>query len=422
MNLHLTTPFGRRPLTAAQIGAQAKAAGCPDAITVNKWSVFRDIAAARARLGLSDRALAVLDALLTFHPDTTLTRGEGCELVVFPSNAALSLRAHGMAEPSLRRHLAALVEAGIVIRRDSPNGKRYARRGQGGEVSQAFGFDITPLVARAAEFAAEAQAVRAAALALRIARERLTLLRRDCMKLILALEEAESGEGSAEPLRTRYRTILAALGRSAGLTELGTAAEALSALSVDVGNLLLAHLDTPETSGNAPQDERHKQSSNPNPPDSEPAFKMTRKEPSPGLEPKAVEAGRSGGVRGDTYPLGIVLDACPDITDYAREGIRTWRDLVETANVARSALGISPHAWREAQDVMGADTAAVTVAAILQRCERIKSPGGYLRSLVERKRAGEYSLAPVLQALIRARLKERENPVPADAVNRRLGR
>ncbi len=135
-----------------------------------------------------------------------------------------------------------------------------------------------------------------------------------------------------------------------------------------------------------------------------------------------MEAGRSGGVRGDTYPLGIVLDACPDITDYAREGIRTWRDLVETANVARSALGISPHAWREAQDVMEPDTAAVTVAAILQRCERIKSPGGYLRSLVERKRAGEYSLAPVLQALIRARLKGRENPVPADAVNRRLGR
>lgn len=49
-------------------------------------------------------------------------------------------------------------------------------------------------------------------------------------------------------------------------------------------------------------------------------------------------------------------------------------------------LGISPHAWDEAREVMGEDAAAVTVAAILQRAEHIKAPGGYLRALVERKR------------------------------------
>jgi replication initiation protein RepC len=100
----------------------------------------------------------------------------------------------------------------------------------------------------------------------------------------------------------------------------------------------------------------------------------------------------------------MVLDACPDIADYARNGIRSWRDLSDVADLVRSMLGISSSAWREAQNVMGSEAAAATVAAILQRAEHIKSPGGYLRTLVERKRAGQYSLGPVLQALNRARL------------------
>ena len=62
--------------------------------------------------------------------------------VVFPSNRQLSLRAHGMAPATLRRHLAVLVDAGLIVRRDSPNGKRYARKDGAGGLTKAFGFDI----------------------------------------------------------------------------------------------------------------------------------------------------------------------------------------------------------------------------------------------------------------------------------------
>ena len=41
-----------------------------------------------------------------------------------------------------------------IVRRDSPNGKRYARKGRGGEIKLAFGFDLAPLVVRADEFEA----------------------------------------------------------------------------------------------------------------------------------------------------------------------------------------------------------------------------------------------------------------------------
>jgi replication initiation protein RepC len=88
--------------------------------------------------------------LLSFHPETDLS-GED-DLIVFPSSAQLALRAHGMPPATLRRHVTVLVECGLIVRRDSPNGKRYARKGQGSAIEQAFGFDLTPLLARAAEF------------------------------------------------------------------------------------------------------------------------------------------------------------------------------------------------------------------------------------------------------------------------------
>ena len=123
-----TTPFGRRSLSLAHVASQAIAKERPLDKVVHKWTVFRAICTAKARLGLTERALSVLDALLSFHPETALT---GENLIVFPSNDQLALRAHGMPPSTLRRHLAVLVDCGVIIRRDSPNGKRYARKGKG---------------------------------------------------------------------------------------------------------------------------------------------------------------------------------------------------------------------------------------------------------------------------------------------------
>ena len=66
-----------------------------------------------------------------------------------------------MSASTLRRQLAALVDAGLIVRRDSPNGKRYARKGRGGEIKLAFGFDLAPLVVRAEEFEGMAQEIEA---------------------------------------------------------------------------------------------------------------------------------------------------------------------------------------------------------------------------------------------------------------------
>ena len=104
-----------------------------------------------------------------------------------------------------------------------------------------------------------------------------------------------------------------------------------------------------------------------------------------------------------TYPLGMVLEACPDILDFASGRISSWRDLATTAALVRKAIGVSPDAWAQALEVLGEHDTSIVIAAILQRGEEIKSAGGYLRVLTAKARAGEFSLGPVLMALLRGK-------------------
>jgi len=86
-----TTPFAQRPVTAALIEHVQAAMGRPSIPHINKWELFRNLCTGRAAFGVSDRDLTVLNALLSFHQDANLSDNDN--LIVFPSNAALSERA-----------------------------------------------------------------------------------------------------------------------------------------------------------------------------------------------------------------------------------------------------------------------------------------------------------------------------------------
>ena len=47
-----------------------------------------------------------------------------------------------------------LIELGLILAKDSPTGARWGRRGHNGQIIEAYGFDLSPLAHRAAEFAA----------------------------------------------------------------------------------------------------------------------------------------------------------------------------------------------------------------------------------------------------------------------------
>ncbi|WP_319520687.1 plasmid replication protein RepC [uncultured Martelella sp.] len=394
----VATPFGRRPMSLAMMASQKAASAMPEGACVHKWKTFHLIREARERLGATDRGLSVLNALLSFHPETELA-ADG-QLIVWPSNTQLAARANGMSPATLRRHLAVLVDCGLIIRRDSPNGKRFARKGRGGDVEQAYGFDLSPIVARAAEFEALAEEVAAEKRAYRLQRERLTLLRRDIVKLIEAgLNEGVPGDWNR--MSEMYASIVGRLPRSPSLSLLDDLCDALELLLNEVRDALENQLNSENMNANESHFERHIQNSNPQSQfESEYGSRKNQEESG-----NADETDNLHSLPKRELPLNLVLDACANWRDLAKGGeIRHWREFLGVCETARPMLGVSPSAWREACEVMGDKHAAITLAAIYQRADQINNAGGYLRSLTERARDDRFSVWPMIMALLRARL------------------
>ena len=390
---NVTTPFGRRPMTLALVKAQLSTANIKAGKSVDKWKVYRSACEARTILGLRDRALAVLNALLTFYPEQELS--EESNLVVFPSNAQLAIRANGIAGTTLRENLAILVEAGLIQRNDSPNGKRYARKGNDGAIETAYGFSLAPLLARAEELAIMAHQVAEESRRLRVMKERITITRRDIRKLISAAVE-EGAAGNWQAVEDALVSAIVRLKTAKTAASLEACLDELTLLSEEAINMLEIQLISTESDTNGSGNRHHIQNSNTETLNElEPS---SRSEQSERMMPKR----RSVAEPKKAFPLGMVLRACPQISDYGAGGVIShWRELMTAAVVVRTTLGVSPSAYQEACEVMGPENAAVAMACVLERAGHISSPGGYLRDLTRRAERGEFSLGPMLMALLR---------------------
>ncbi|WP_226623178.1 plasmid replication protein RepC [Brucella anthropi] len=390
----VTTPHGR-PMTLALVRGQLETADRDAGKGVNKWKVFNDIGEAKDVFGLQDRSITVLQALLSFYPSDELSDENG-GLVVFPSNNQLSLRAHGIAGTTLRRHLAMLVAAGLIERRDSPNGKRYAHRGRGGDIEAAFGFSLAPLLARASELASLAQQVAAERLRFKRAKEALSLCRRDVRKLISAAMD-EGADGDWATIEGMFIALLARLPRSPRRDDVDAVLEDMELLREEIINRLEIQVKAEKTDVNDSHDGRHIQNSKPESfHELEPRSEKEQGEMSSQESRRVAEPLKA-------YPLSMVLKACPQISDFVPGGqIAGWRDVMAAAVVVRSMLGVSPSAYQEACEVLGPENAATAIACILERAEHIKSAGGYLRDLTRKAERGEFGLGPMLMASMRA--------------------
>jgi replication initiation protein RepC len=380
-------------MTLALVKGQLETSGGETGKAIDKWKVFRDVCEAKEVLGLQDRAIAVLHALISFYPETELNGENG--LVVFPSNAQLSIRAHGIAGTTLRRHLGQLVDTGLIQRRDSPNGKRYAHRSRGGAIEEAFGFSLAPLLVRANELAGLAQQVAEQRVRFKRSKEALSLCRRDVRKLISAAME-EGADGNWVEIEAMYLALIARLPRAPRHDEVTAVLDEMQMLRDEIVNLLEIQLNTAKTDGNAIQDGCHIQNSKPESThELEPSSEKEQGEkPSP--EPTRPREPLKA------FPLSMVLKACPQIADYGAGGqIGHWRELMSAAIVVRSMLGVSPSAYQEACEVMGPENAAVAIACILERAGHINSAGGYLRDLTRKAARGEFGLGPMIMAALR---------------------
>lgn len=380
-------------MTLALVKGQLATANIKAGKSVDKWKVYRSACEARAVLGLRDRALAVLNALLTFYPEQELS--EESNLIVFPSNAQLAIRANGIAGTTLRENLALLVEAGLIQRNDSPNGKRYARKGSDGGIETAYGFSLAPLLARAEELAVMAHQVAEENRRLRVIKERITITRRDVRKIISAAME-EGAAGNWQSVEDALVSAIARLKTAKTTAALEACLDELTLLSEEAVNMLEVQF-IPQKSDTNDSGNRHHihNSKTESLNELELRYRNTQGE-------RAVQKPREPAEPIKAFPLGMVLRACPQISDYATgRAISHWGDLMTAAVVVRTMLGVSPSAYQDACEAMGPENAAVAMACVLERGGHINSPGGYLRDLTRRAERGEFSLGPMLMALLR---------------------
>ncbi|MBB6261473.1 replication initiation protein RepC [Paenochrobactrum gallinarii] len=383
----VSTPFGARPMSFALFSTQKQAHRITENTSVDKWKLYRWLCEGKSLFKVGDRTLAVLNALLSFYPSNMLSTDNS--LIVFPSNRQLSLRAHGMADATLRRHLACLLEAGLIIRKDSPNGKRYAHKDKQGVIANAYGFSLAPLLARAAEIEEGAQYVRAQQSANRLMRERLTLHRRDIAKLIeMATETGITAQWEA--INNKFRDIIATIPRRADTSALELIVNQMQDLRHEIDNALNSLEKIQILSTNEAQTERQHNSS-----DSESIIKFETTEQS--ATNKTISE-----LKAQTYPLELVLRACPDLQAYSSEKIKLWKDFIAVTAQIRSYLGISPSAYQQAVTIFGQQNAAIIIACMLQRLDQIQSAGGYLRNLTNKATHQAFSVGPMLMSLLRS--------------------
>ncbi len=381
-----------------------------------------------AAIGLKSQDLLLLD---TFGAVTQPQDWEqGRRPIVWASNNFL-MEQTGFSLATLRRHIRRLCEAGVISMKDSPNGKRWGRRDNDGVIVEAYGFDLAPLAARTEEFEAlyaQLQAERAYCASLR---NTITVTRRVIRaKIEKALESDLRGPWTV--LQDEFALLLQSLPkRSTGPEKLAMVLDWFKRLKNRVEQAFEAAFDWPEQSdvehGPQPQTEDNAVSihSNMTPTSLEnETHILTTNQPDPvnsnrfetkhaaSVSPNMptpddvegpgdvdldIEWGTHTNKRGSDVDIPMLMASCPHFAEMARglHGyMKDWNDVHRAAAALRPMAGISENAWNVANQVLGPAVAAASIALIFDKHTDgiVKSPGGYLRGLVEKAQVGELHL------------------------------
>ena len=390
------TPF-RRAVDAVQIAhaTRPRLASSPALLRVDKWEVLRNATLARKRLGVSDRNLTVLQALLSFVKGSELSFDDSNRLIVHPANETISGRLNGMPASTLRRHLSALVDAGLIVRRDSPNGKRYVRRYTSGD-RHVFGLDLSPLLTRASEISEIAEVVRAEEEARKRLRQTVSLMRRDLDALVIFGRASETDFNRWDEIADLIVLTGRCLRRATDDAGLKLSKDRLESAINSVRSALRSN----ETSVDDAHYERQYQNSTKGSLESENIQMCIRDPKSAPVKTTLNESLERA--EDKNYPaidLDDVLTVCTEVAVYAPVALKSWTDFIDSTRTVRPMMGISDRVWREAEAVMGVDIASVTIAAILQRFEHIKNPNGYLKALLKKSNAGSFDCRRMINAL-----------------------
>ncbi|WP_299507391.1 plasmid replication protein RepC [uncultured Roseobacter sp.] len=383
-----------------------------------------------AAIGLQAQDLLLLDTFAAFTQPQDWEQGR--RPIVWASNNFL-MEQTGFSLSTLRRHIRRLAELGLIWIKDSPNGKRYGRRDEDGVIVEAYGFDLAPLAARAEEFEAlYAQLKEDRALCASL-RNVVTITRRVIRaKIDKALEGGLRGPW--KQFEEEFEVLLQGLPkRSTTANKLMDIVDWFKAFKDRVEEAFEAAFDWPqESDGQSPVQDASVSSNvvsidiNMTPTGaSDGTHILTTKQPNPvisnrfetkhaaGVEPEKpkperferpgevdhdIEWSTHTGKRTSDVDIPMLMATCPHFAEMARAVgggyIRDWNELHRAAGQIRGMAGISEDAWNLSQKTLGPAVAAAAIALIFDKhtTGEVKSPGGYLRGMVEKARAGDLHL------------------------------
>ena len=332
---------------AAPIGLRTSELLSADNSIPERHIVVETLRNAAPLLGLSASVITTLDAMLScLAPKRN-------HHTVFASNATLTFRRNGISDRTIRRHVASLQEVGLLIRRDSPNRKRFTKHNTHEGKALRFGFDLTPLFTRLHEIAAMAAAVLKE-------REQIDYLRAKIRSAAnLALQSNPNDEFAINTLRMLRRKLT--LGACEQLLELQP--KHMETAEADDDRKACS---TTSMTANDGQNVRHYHNSN---------KEIIDKE-----ETKAKPAQKK---QTPENPLTVqeLVHACPEAAQFSLNPVETVQDVVAHARTLAPRIGINAHSYEAAQARLGPLRTAATVWGMMQFHEKIKSVGAYFRSI-----------------------------------------
>lgn len=345
----------------------APAAGVhyPQFDEVKKDDLFRTAQAAGLALQLRPKARQVLDQIIGCFGGEPI-KGR---IITWPSNELLMKRT-GLSERALRYAVRDLISEGVIKSKESANGKRFAIHSKSGQVVDAYGFDLSPLLARRQEFEDVVSDLREVEKQRRADFDEITICRRYVLEVAgqlssaMLLNEAERLQ-ALTPRRDSKASPGAVLAMWRSLKD-EAETQYVSANGGKFSRLIKDNNDSPDQSC------------------------------SNGRESK--------GVAGAEVKISELREACPDAIEYAGDPV-TVPDVVRAAGQLRGGFGVHQSAWAEALERLGSTAGAVFFVALQnyvldQRNKaQIKNFGGYFRSTVRRVAAGELDIKQEIQAL-----------------------
>jgi replication initiation protein RepC len=410
------SPTGFRRLTPGLLKVDRTAesfVGLPDGVTMH-GQLLAAFKAAAPRLGLSPRLVHAIDWLFRF----TMAQdwGRGGRPIVWPS-ASVQQEALGLSPTRTKAINRALIEAGLVTMKDSPNGKRYGKRDAKGHIVEAYGFDLSPIAARHAEFTRLAAEAKAERIEMGRLRRRATIARNGITQILETVAEYGFAGEQWPTLRRETRDLSQALRKIERPEEMTLGVESLERRQRSARErleLLLSQIETdarksvipdPLGSENGPHQYTYKSSLNPE----QDTVIAQEESSSPGGEAVAPNPAPE---RREPPETGRVLKLAPDelvklapkLKSYLRSPDPAWPDVIEAAAFLRSDLGVSKSLWGEACLAMGRERAAIAIAIVSTKdpAHFRTSAGGYFHGMVTKAKAGHLNLDRTLWGMRKA--------------------